>query len=335
MKVPLLITLIATFFYAPSLLAEKERQLPWSTQYEQSVAVAKRDKKPLVLFFTGSDWCGWCKKLEQEVFTDPKFIDHTKDQFVFVKLDFPMRTPQTEEIEVQNTLLQEKYAVRTFPTIVILSAQGEQIGITGYRPGGGEAYKQHLLGFYYRFEEYKNKFNRLNREIFTGKELKRLYQEAREFNRDQEAYTIIERGTHSDLAHFFLTERYKSLAGVGKESTIQAQLMRDELLKSDQKLIHYQVAVIDFERYCAEVEQGKCSLENAAAPLHNYIETFGSKDKENLWRLYLALSELYSDNKKPGVALEYAKKSLQVSPHSIRDDIASAIKNLELELSYR
>ena len=63
--------------------------LEWHTDMNKAMKISKKEKKPLMLFFTGSDWCGWCIKLQKEVFFTPKFEKWAKDNVVLVELDFP------------------------------------------------------------------------------------------------------------------------------------------------------------------------------------------------------------------------------------------------------
>ena len=116
----------------------------WLTDFEAAKKVAASEDKPLLLDFTGSDWCIWCIRLKDEVFTREAFTDYAEDELVLVELDFPRGKSQTEELKAQNAALAEKYGVRGFPTIVLLSPDGDLIEKTGYRKGGPEAYVAHL-----------------------------------------------------------------------------------------------------------------------------------------------------------------------------------------------
>lgn len=114
------------------------------TDFEAAKAKAVAEQKPMLLDFTGSDWCGWCIKLDKEVFSQQAFQAYAADSLVLVELDFPRRKAQSDELKAQNEALAQKYNIRGFPTIVVLSPEGELLGRTGYRPGGPEAYVDHL-----------------------------------------------------------------------------------------------------------------------------------------------------------------------------------------------
>ncbi len=118
--------------------------IQWVTDYAMGMDQAKRENKPVFLYFTGSDWCGWCKKLDQEALSQPAFAQSIGNQFVFIKLDFPMNRNSNDSLMQQNTKLKQQYGVTGFPTVILLDAQGTFIAETGYRSGGGEAYATYI-----------------------------------------------------------------------------------------------------------------------------------------------------------------------------------------------
>ena len=108
----------------------------WVTDYKKAQEDAKAGKKLMLLEFTGSDWCGWCMKLDKEVFSTPEFQNYASRNLILVKLDFPRRRPQTEALKKQNEQLAQKYGIQGFPTIIVLNGQGEKVGELGYMEGG-------------------------------------------------------------------------------------------------------------------------------------------------------------------------------------------------------
>jgi len=112
----------------------------WSTDYAEAAKRARASDRPLVAFFTGSDWCTWCKRLEKEVFETAAFKAWAKDKVVLLELDFPSRTPQSKALKDQNKKLAAKYQVEGFPTVLILDPAGKVLGSTAYVPGGPKAW---------------------------------------------------------------------------------------------------------------------------------------------------------------------------------------------------
>lgn len=116
----------------------------WRVDFSEAKEVAKRQEKDLLLDFTGSDWCGWCQRLDEEVFSTAFFRQEAPKDFVLVKLDFPRRKEQEEWIKEQNAKLSTHYRISGYPTILLADAKGRPYARTGYRKGGAEAYIQHL-----------------------------------------------------------------------------------------------------------------------------------------------------------------------------------------------
>lgn len=116
--------------------------IQWIADYDVAAAQAAASGKDLLVDFTGSDWCGWCKRLDAEVFDEPAFAEGLSESFVFVALDFP----RGEEVKAKvpnparNDELQELHGIRGFPTVLLMTAAGEVYGRTGYRPGGADKY---------------------------------------------------------------------------------------------------------------------------------------------------------------------------------------------------
>lgn len=131
----------------PTNVQRSDGKLHWMDSYDQALQAASKEDKPILLYFTGSDWCGWCKKMDSEVFSSPAFAQEVGNKFVFVKVDFPMNSKLPEAQMRQNAQLKQRYGVTGYPTVVIVDKQGGFIGETGYRSGGGQAYAEWLQQF--------------------------------------------------------------------------------------------------------------------------------------------------------------------------------------------
>jgi protein disulfide-isomerase len=119
----------------------------WITNYEQAIQYANEQDKVLLINFTGSDWCVWCKKLAKEVFDQQEFQNYAKQNLILLKLDFPRSGNQTDQEKAQNEALAKKYQIQGFPSILLLDKTGKTIGQTGYQAGGAAAYVEHLKTF--------------------------------------------------------------------------------------------------------------------------------------------------------------------------------------------
>ena len=116
----------------------------WFTNFNDAKAKAIKEQKPMLIDFTGSDWCGWCIKLDEEVFSQADFQEFASDSLVLVEIDFPKNKVQSEELKVQNKALAKKYSIRGYPTILLLTPEAELIEKTGYQSGGAKAYVSHI-----------------------------------------------------------------------------------------------------------------------------------------------------------------------------------------------
>ncbi len=121
--------------------------LNWTNNLENAIEQAKKENKAVLVNFTGSDWCIWCKRLSAEVFQQKEFETYAKDNLVLVMLDFPKDIEQTEETKTYNNNLAQKYGVQGFPTILIFNDKGEFVAQTGYQPGGAAKYVEHIKSY--------------------------------------------------------------------------------------------------------------------------------------------------------------------------------------------
>lgn len=138
--------ILITLLLVVGSMTVQAQELTWETNLKKAAEVSIKTKKPLLLFFTGSDWCGWCIRLQNEVLKKPEFAAWAKENVVLVELDFPRRTPQLPEIQQQNMELQQIFEVRGYPTVWLATPTKnkdgkinlDKMGSTGYVAGGPE-----------------------------------------------------------------------------------------------------------------------------------------------------------------------------------------------------
>ncbi len=112
----------------------------WLVSIDEAYAISKEKNIPILANFTGSDWCGWCKRLSANVFDHKEFMDWASDNVVLLELDFPRRTRIPQEFRQQNESLKNAFKVSGFPTIWVFNIdKGENggfninaLGKTGY-----------------------------------------------------------------------------------------------------------------------------------------------------------------------------------------------------------
>lgn len=117
----------------------------WYLYIDDAKAESDKTGKPILANFTGSDWCGWCIRLKNEVFVTPEFKKWAKDNVVLLELDFPRKSQLPEDLKQQNASLQQAFQVRGYPTLWAFDLQfNEQtkqfninaLGNIGYVAGG-------------------------------------------------------------------------------------------------------------------------------------------------------------------------------------------------------
>jgi thioredoxin-related protein len=134
-------TLIATLLTTWLAFTATAGELTWLTDLPAAQAQAKKEKKLVLMDFTGSDWCGWCIKLNKEVFNTPEFTTYAKENLVLVEVDFPRSKPQSDALKKANEALQQKHGAEGFPTIVVLNSEGKEVWKqVGYMAGGPKAW---------------------------------------------------------------------------------------------------------------------------------------------------------------------------------------------------
>lgn len=114
---------------APAWAAE------WMTDLEAAKAKAAAENKAVLVDFTGSDWCGWCIRLRKQVLDTPAFEAYARDKFVLMEVDVPQNPKFDTALRARNEKLCEQYGVQGFPTIMVLTPQGDVVGgFSGFKP---------------------------------------------------------------------------------------------------------------------------------------------------------------------------------------------------------
>ncbi len=105
----------------------------WHESWEAAVSESRVKGRPIVADFTGSDWCHWCTKLKQDVFESATFREWARENVVLLEVDYPKRKPQASDIKLQNEQLATRYRISSYPTVLMLAADGQVIGQVKYQ----------------------------------------------------------------------------------------------------------------------------------------------------------------------------------------------------------
>lgn len=117
----------------------------WTDDYDAALRQAAAEKKNVLADFSGSDWCKWCQRLDQEVFATDMFRRHAPDRYVLLYVDLPADPKAlSEKARERNLKLAQRFEVRAFPTVLVLDATGAELARLGYQKGGAEVFLRSL-----------------------------------------------------------------------------------------------------------------------------------------------------------------------------------------------
>ena len=131
-----------------SATATRTSNAVWREDLPGALKQAQSENKCVLIDFTGSDWCPWCIKFDQEVLSTGKFADYAGQKLELVKVDFLRHTPQPDDLKRANDALAAQFKVDGYPTYVLLNGDGKELGRqVGYREGGPDAFIAELEQF--------------------------------------------------------------------------------------------------------------------------------------------------------------------------------------------
>jgi thiol-disulfide isomerase/thioredoxin len=120
----------------------------WGTDIPAAFRQARSEHKNVLLDFTGSDWCPWCIKFDEDVLKQEAFMSYAETNLVLVRVDFPRHTELPPELKAANDAASKRFNVDGFPTYILLSPDGKELGRqVGYREGGPAAFTSELDGY--------------------------------------------------------------------------------------------------------------------------------------------------------------------------------------------
>ena len=105
-----------------------EIKLQWTPTFKGALKKSKKEKKPILMYFTGSDWCGPCKILNTKLFHTEKFKILSDKDLILLEVDIPRRRDLLTASKMkENLFLQQKYGVKAFPTLLMVNHRGKKI----------------------------------------------------------------------------------------------------------------------------------------------------------------------------------------------------------------
>jgi protein disulfide-isomerase len=306
-----------------------QQSIQWTTNYTEATQISERTGQPILLFFTGSDWCTWCKKLEHEALDTREFAAKAGNRFIFVMLDFPARGASDQQVSQQNNRLKTKYNIKGFPSIVIVDAKGNRIGSTGYREGGGTPYADHLLAMITSYEKHRDALASLSQQDSDSSD-----STDSRYLESGPAATKTAGAAQDDASR--LIAKYIDTLEQNDINSKEAIVLRDRLLAVPAERlpsVSKEVAIAEFQALQKNMNPKKLSASTVVAPLNQYMEKYGAQDPE-VWRIYMAVSQVYLEANEPTEALKYTEKAAQVAPTQMKKDIDNATQFIRSKLEH-
>lgn len=309
-------TIFLTLFL---VLSQLHGEILWQTDYEQALSLCEKEKKPLLLFFTGSDWSGLAMQLKHEILDSDSFQDKIASKFICVEVDFPKYTPAPTELMVQNANLKERFNIHQTPMLLVLDGKERTITKIGYLPENGALLADDLLRVVSQDAQLCEGLKQLDSPPIP---LRKLYQLAQELRQRAAIEQILEAGLRTDDPFFFL-EKYRLLVEKGEMKSEEAHQLRQKLLSLDpynEHHVHYTLALIEFQEL------------SDVRPLQDYLEQFGNTDQENVWQIEMMIAQFYLDMDQWEEALKHGQQAYNSAPDVMHEEIAHSLKYIREQL---
>ena len=109
-------------------------ELKWK-KFEAGFEEAKKSNKKIMLDVY-TDWCGWCKKLDKDVYGNDKVAEYLSQQYVVIKLNAESGTRlKFDSTEYTEAQLSQAFGVTGYPAIIFFDSNGQPLDkINGYMP---------------------------------------------------------------------------------------------------------------------------------------------------------------------------------------------------------
>lgn len=117
-------------------LAAAETPNQWSGDMSAALTRAAQEQRLVLVKFTGSDWSEWCQRLQKETLGRKHFLEYAQEHLILVEVDFPQEKKLSDQQREKNAEWVKRYAVEAFPTLLLLTPEGKEVGRIGFIEGG-------------------------------------------------------------------------------------------------------------------------------------------------------------------------------------------------------
>lgn len=305
-------------FILISLLTVAYCEEQWQIEEEEIFLTAQQENLPVVAVFVGGMSCLWSQKLVHDVLEDSSFIDKVGRDAVLWEIALGK--------ESQDHAMRQKYSISKCPQILLLDPKGKEFARIEYAPLTAAAYADEIIALIENFQEICIALDQ-KEESFEEERWKDLYLKAKKLSVSCFKQVMLEKGLKKERGTFFHCEKLASLLEKHKLKYPQVLKLKSELLKRDpqDKLgTQFKIAALEFQKISYRLKP-KDRYEKALKPLFRYVQNFGKKNTENLWRAEMMIAEfLFTKNALPS-ALEHAGAAYNAAPESAKDQIAQTI----------
>jgi len=300
--------------------------------FKESQREAIEKDLPVLIAFLGSGWCPWSIKMENELFSDKALLQKLQDKCLLLQIDMPAKASRDPSfIEIQEIM--EEYQVKESPTFVLLSNKGKWIAKEGFLPLSGEEVTNRWIQ---SFESFAEITKCLENPSLSELKLGSLYEKAKTFGMCKLQEEIVDRALTFAKEPFFYLEKFKALSKERKASDPGMLSLRKKIKALDPNnahKAHLELAMIDFSSF-QKRKKNRTRPGLAAQPLLDYIEQFGKKDPDNLWKVEMKLSEYFFTRGLLDKALVHAERSLKEAPDSIKEDMKQTIDYFKMAIQH-
>ena len=137
-----LFLLLTVFSISCGLVSSNEEPNKlWLTDVNQAIEISKETGKPIFAFFTGKEWCSWCKKLENKILIKEVFITYAKENLILLELDFPRGR---RNLPKEQTNLARKFRIQGYPTVILMDSETNLLGKTGFESMTPQQYIENI-----------------------------------------------------------------------------------------------------------------------------------------------------------------------------------------------
>ena len=305
----------------------QEKQILITQDFMKAKEISQGYQKPLVLVFTGSDWCQYSQDLLKNTFFTEPFFQTIKTSLIFAQIDFPelSRVVLPERIE-QNKILKDQFKVQEFPTVILMDPAMHEVTRLGFSTMPSNEYAKYLV---LAWDKYKSLASSLeSKKEWTFEQLQAAYKEAEELGSDYLMMGLLTLGLYKDKDCFFHLEKYCRSRGEARKE-LRKQILS---LNSDHRQdIALQLAVLDYQETVEE--NSHVELARLLKDIDTIEVNKGGLYEKNLgWRVNRLLAQQLVLEGEFEAASVYAKKSLYLAPDRYQREVSQLIQQISLKL---